>query len=168
MSAVPNASPAAENAATGAAAPESAQMRLARSRAAITGWLAADEAERAAPGGPGGLPAWLQQLRRHPLAAIAVDALSERWSRHPLAASIQVAEVAAEQTVAPLVRRHPVAMLGASALAGALLIRARPWRWLLRPALLGGVATQLVSLVLDRLAAPVNVRDRTDRKPGAS
>ena len=106
MSTVPGASPVAENATIGAAAPESAQARLARSRAAITGWLAADEAERAAPGGPGGLPAWLQQLRRHPLAAIAVDALSERWSRHPLAASIQVAEVAAEQAVAPLVRRH--------------------------------------------------------------
>ena len=179
MSAVPApasaAAPAAptpfDSAAGPAAAPLSAQERLARSRAAITGWLAAEEAERAAPrAGGGGLPRWLERLRGHPLAALAVDALTDRWRDHPLATSLRVAEVAAAETVAPLVRRHPAVLLGASALAGALLIRARPWRWLLRPALLGGIASQLVSQLVDRLVAapPARPRQPTDRRPPGS
>ena len=173
MSAIP-APPASPTEATASTTPNatpvplSAQERLARSRMAMTNWLAVDEAQRAAPGGGGGLSGWLARLRGHPLAGMAVDALTDRWSSHPLAASLRIAEVAATETVAPLVRRHPAAMLGASALAGALLIRAKPWRWLLRPALLGGIASQIVSQLLDRFVAPANVRKRTDRGSGPS
>ena len=149
----------------------SAQDRLARSRANMTRWLADDDAARATSQGSGaGLSGWLQKLRGEPLAALAIDALTDRWSRHPLQTTVRMAEVAASETIAPLVRRHPAATLGASAIAGALLVRARPWRWLVRPALMTGLAAQVAALLLARLAAPprssrgaTRVRQQTDR-----
>ena len=133
----------------------SAQDRLARSRANMSRWLADDDAARADSQGSGwGLSGWLQKLRGEPLAALAIDALTDRWSRHPLRTTVRMAEVAARETIAPLVRRHPAATLGASALVGALLVRVKPWRWLARPALLTGVAAQVAALLLARLTAP--------------
>lgn len=134
-----------------------AQARLARSRTRMTQWLgddarARDTAERS--GGSGlGLAHWLKGLSTHPLAALTIDALADRWARHPLHSSLQLAEVAANETIAPLVRRHPALVLGSAAVAGALLVRARPWRWLLRPALLAGIASQVAAQLLGRLNA---------------
>lgn len=149
----------------------SAQDRLARSRANMTRWLADDDAARATSQGSGaGLSGWLQKLRGEPLAALAIDALTDRWSRHPLQTTVRMAEVAASETIAPLVRRHPAATLGASVIAGALLMRARPWRWLARPALLTGLLTQVAALLVARLATPPQsardsrkVRQQTDK-----
>jgi hypothetical protein len=132
----------------------SAQERLARSRASMTRWLAEDEQARTATERNGGssLSNWLQRLRGHPIGALALDALSQRWSRHPLRTSARIAEAAARETLVPLVRRHPVAVLVASAVAGALLLRARPWRWLRRSALLVGVVSQIAAVLLARRA----------------
>jgi CHASE2 domain-containing sensor protein len=44
--------------------------------------------------------------------------------------------------LAPTVQRHPWALVGAAALAGALLISARPWRWLPRGPMLLGLVSQ--------------------------
>ena len=133
----------------------SAQDRLARSRANMTRWLADDGAARAdTQGGGSVLSGWLQKLRAEPLAALALDALSDRWSRHPMQTTVRVAEAAARETIAPLVRRHPAATLGASAIIGALLVRARPWRWLARPALLYGVLAQVSAVLVAHLATP--------------
>lgn len=146
MSAIPDDLPAATNL--------SAQERLARSRANMNRWLVDDDAARADTSGSGaGLSGWLQKLRNQPLAALAIDALTDRWSRHPLHTTVRVAEAAARETIAPLVRRHPAAVLGASAVAGALLVRAKPWRWLARPALLTGLVAQIAALLVARLAA---------------
>lgn len=148
----------------------SAQDRLARSRANMTRWLADDDAARATQSSGTSLSGWLQKLRGEPLAALAIDALTDRWSRHPLQTTARMAEVAARETIAPLVRRHPAATLGASAIAGALLVRARPWRWLARPALITGLLTQVAALLVARLATPPQsahdsrkVRQQTDK-----
>jgi hypothetical protein len=121
----------------------------------MTQWLGDDAKARSTAEGSGGpgLAAWLKGLSKHPLAALTIDALSDRWARHPLHTSVQLAEVAATETIAPLVRRHPVLVLGSAAVAGALLVRARPWRWLLRPALLAGVASQVAAQLLGRVTA---------------
>jgi hypothetical protein len=139
-----------------------AQARLARSRSNITQWLGDDAKARntAERNGRPGLLHWLKGLSGHPLAAFTIDALTDRWARHPLHATVQMAEVAAAETVAPLVRRHPALVLGGAAVAGALLVRARPWRWLLRPALVAGLASQLASQWLRHLNAT-----RPDGKP---
>jgi hypothetical protein len=135
-----------------------AQERLARSRQNMTRWLADDERAHAAPQHhsaslASGLANWLQRLRGHPIGALVLDALAQRWSRHPLRASARIAEAAARDTLVPWVRRHPAAVLGVSAVGGALLLRARPWRWLRRPALLVGVVSQIVAVLLARIAA---------------
>lgn len=132
-----------------------AQERLARSRTSMTQWLGDDAKARstAEHSGSPGLARWLKGLSQHPLAALTIDALTDRWARHPLHTSVQLAEVAANETIAPLVRRHPVLVLGTAAVAGALLVRARPWRWLLRPALLAGIASQVAAQLLGRLNA---------------
>ena len=137
----------------------------------MTRWLADDDAARVDPQGSGSiLSGWLQKLRGEPLAALALDALTDRWSRHPLQTTVRVAEAAARETIAPLVRRHPAATLGASAIVGALLVRAKPWRWLARPALLTGVLAQVAAVLVAHLAAPPKsargsrkVRQQTDK-----
>jgi hypothetical protein len=135
----------------------SAQERLTRSRTNMTQWLGDDAQARNTAerhGGPGlGLARWLKGLSKHPLAALTIDALADRWAQHPLHTSVQLAETAANETIAPLVRRHPALVLGSAAVAGALLVRARPWRWLLRPALLGGVVSQVAAQLLRHVAA---------------
>ena len=135
--------------------PPTAQERLARSRMNMTQWLGDDAQARSSAEGSGGLglARWLKGLSKHPLAALTIDALADRWSRHPLHTSVQLAQTAANQTIAPLVRRHPALVLGSAAVAGALLVRARPWRWLLRPALLAGVASQVAAQLLAHLNA---------------
>ena len=133
-----------------------AQERLARSRTTMTRWLGDDAKARHTTehsDGKPGLARWLKGLSKHPLAALTIDALADRWARHPLHSSLQFAEVAANETIAPLVRRHPALVLGSAAVAGALLVRARPWRWLLRPALLGGVMPQVAAKLLRHVAA---------------
>lgn len=140
----------------------SAQERLQRSREAITAWLRQDEQARAIPQGAAGASGWLSGLRRNPLAAIALDALAHWWQRRPLVATTQVAAAAGRAVLTPLLRDHPVAVLGAAALAGALVVRIRPWRWLVRPALLAGLASQVAAQVFAHLARP---RDRAAPGP---
>ena len=124
----------------------SANERLARSRERMSRWLA-DE-ERAAQATTANRPGWLNTLRENPVSAMAVDALLAWWARQPLNTTVHVAEAAATAAIKPLVRRHPAAVLGSAALAGALVVWARPWRWLLSPALLTGVAAQLATRLI--------------------
>lgn len=130
----------------------SALERLARSREKVSRWLDADAHARNPPGrsNANAAPRWLQSLRSNPLAAIAIDALAEWWTHHPLHTSARVAEAAARGAIAPLAQSHPVAVLGTAAFAGALLVWSRPWRWLLRPAFVLGVASQIASRALSR------------------
>jgi hypothetical protein len=96
-------------------------------------------------------PSWLRQLRANPMAAICIDVLQEWWTQHPLQATARVAEVAARTALEPVARRHPIALVGTAAAAGALLVWARPWRWLLKPGLAAGIATQLTARLVSRL-----------------
>ncbi len=78
--------------------------------------------------------------------------IGEWWDEHPLHASATLALKASRTAIVPLVRRHPAAVLGGAAVVGAVIIWARPWRWLLRPALVAGVASQLAARAIARMA----------------
>ena len=76
----------------------------------------------------------------------------------------QAAVVLADAALTPLARRHPWMLTGAAAGVGMALGVLRPWRWLLRPAVLAGLlspvvapeaATSLANLVL----MPATARD---------
>ena len=132
----------------------SARERLAASREQMSRWLDDDAPVQGPASAPTGRSPsrWLHTLRRNPIAAIVLDALGDRWRSHPLASSLHLAEAAAASTVAPLVRKHPAATLGTSAAIGALLVWLKPWRRLLKPALIGGIATQIAAQLISHYA----------------
>ncbi len=131
----------------------SARERLAQSRQRMSFWLSDEhrdpnDATTDAPNDT----ARSDDALPNPVAAIAIDVMTEWWSQHPLHASASLAGAAARSALVPLVRRHPAAVLAVAALAGAVLVRSRAWRWLLRPALVAGVASQIGSRLLSRAA----------------
>lgn len=90
----------------------------------------------------------LEELRDHPLIGAVIDAVQGWWANHPLRSVADVGSTAARELAEPLVRRHPVACVAGALVIGALAVRIRPWRWILRPALFAGLTTQVVSRLL--------------------
>ncbi|MFN0186743.1 MAG: hypothetical protein ACKVQR_23265 [Aquabacterium sp.] len=129
--------------------------RLARSREQLRLAMSshgAGETPKAGTGPDGphnGAWTWMSAL---PAAGIVIDGVQDWWSRHPLNATAHLALVAVRGLVQPLAQRHPWALVLGAAVAGALLVRSRPWRWLLKPALLGGLAQQLLVSTLNAQA----------------
>ena len=124
----------------------SAGERLARSREGMSLWLTdGDASTRANAPGNG------RDHTPHPpdgtisVGGIVGEVVGEWWAEHPLHTSATLALAASRSAIVPLVRRHPAAILGSAAVVGAALVWARPWRWLLRPALILGIASQLAA-----------------------
>ncbi len=123
--------------------------RLQQSRERMAQWmLNADGrtlARQRAAAADGGGWEWLGKLRSNPVVALVVDAINSWWANHPLHPAAGLAEGIARDAVAPLARRHPRAMVAGAVVLGALIVWARPWRWLLKPALFTGLVSQVVS-----------------------
>ena len=62
-------------------------------------------------------------------------------------AMLRLAQVAARRALQPLADRHPLPLVGVAIAAGGLLIWMRPWRGLLQPALIAGIAARLIARV---------------------
>lgn len=88
-------------------------------------------------------PAWLNELKAVPGVGILVQALSAWWAKYPLNAAGVMAFDAANALAKPLAARHPVPLILGAVLVGGLLVRSRPWRWILKPALLAGLMAQV-------------------------
>ena len=101
---------------------------------------------------PPGAPVNSQSLFTNPVAQIGLDLLTQWWTQQPLLKSARHAEEAVHEAIAPLVRRHPVAVLGTAAAAGALLVWSRPWRWLPGLPKLGSIASSLALGAVARIA----------------
>lgn len=110
--------------------------------------------------------------RPRALALFALDAIDAASDRHPAAATLHLACAAAQGALTPLSRRHPWALVGGAALAGAALVAlvgARPWRAMLRPAVVGTVMVPWMGRLLPpllRLALAAE-RPRRPDDPGA-
>ncbi|MCV2356502.1 hypothetical protein LNV09_20365 [Paucibacter sp. B2R-40] len=113
--------------------PSTALARLASSRESLRNSLR----ERPAVGAIGGYLAGLKSL---PGAALLFELSKTWWQQQPLGAAVKA-------SLSPLARRHPFALVCGAAALGGLLVWARPWR-LLKPALLAGLAQQLLSKAL--------------------
>jgi len=83
-------------------------------------------------------------MLRHRLEQVRDGAQSSVWD-HINDVTGQVAPVARQY-----VRRKPIASLSAAALAGAVLVRFKPWRTLGGPLLLGILARQAIALTVSR------------------
>ena len=95
--------------------------------------------------GIGGLSsAWRDTLKSLPGASIVIDALSSWWAQHPLRLASLLAAQGLNAVVQPMAQRNPIGLVLGALLLGGLLAWSRPWRLLVKPAILGGLLPQLL------------------------
>ncbi len=82
---------------------------------------------------------------------MVADALHDWWAQHPWHVAATVAADAAKAAVQPVAQRHPIALVVGAVVVGGLIVWARPWRGILKPALLAGLLPQLVSKAVAHL-----------------
>ncbi|KNZ31470.1 MAG: hypothetical protein AD742_15780 [Methylibium sp. NZG] len=118
--------------------------------------------------GKGGTGAW-HSLTDHPAAAAVLALVYRWWERHPLRLVGIVATGATVAVVRPMAQRNPVVMVLAALLLGGALAWSRPWRWLLTPALLTGLAPRVISklMALAPASSWLAVLDSLFRQPRA-
>ncbi len=95
-------------------------------------------------GGRGSVLAWLDTLKRQPAAGLVLDTLGNWWGQHPLRVIGMVVGEGARAMARPISQRHPLALVAMALVFGALFVWTRPWRWILKPALLAGLLPQLI------------------------
>ena len=93
----------------------------------------------------------VNRLKGFPIAAVVIETLEHWWAEHPLHTAGIVAEQASRKFVAPIAQRNPYALVLGSVVVGAVLALTRPWRWLIRPALLAGLVPQLATQALKHM-----------------
>jgi hypothetical protein len=96
-------------------------------------------------------PRWLRKLKGLPAIGVVVDALDSWWKHHPLRPVSHVVGQASSAAVKPLAQSNPISLVAGAAVAGAVLVWTRPWRWLIRPALFAGLIPQIASRVVARM-----------------
>lgn len=164
--------------------PVEAAKRLAESRERMRQWMidpdGRHEARRrraVATGTPDGGPTLLDRLRDHPVVGVAAEMVNNWWTRHPLHPVASIAEGAVRDHVAPVVRRHPLAVVTGAFAVGALVVWFRPWRWLSGTARAAGSASQfalkllgsmpVASLLAAFAAAAKSAHDESDQSDEA-
>jgi hypothetical protein len=134
--------------------PPSAAQRLANSRERLREWMTQgggrhDARRRAdAAVAAGEKPAWMDRLRTAPIVGVVLDAAQAWWSNHPLHPAAHLAQGVVSERIAPLARRHPVAIVLGAFLVGVALVRWRPWRLLAKSALFAGLGSQIITRVI--------------------
>ncbi len=99
--------------------------------------------------GPPRPNALLDSLRSIPLVGMVLDTVSSWWKQHPLRVVATLVVASAASAARPVTQRHPTVTLFAALAIGALVMWARPWRFvLLRRAIYAGLLPQLVSKVI--------------------
>ena len=139
--------------------PITAAKRLEESRARLRNAMTTSRRQVALSDGAAG-PTWLTRLENLPGVRTLVDALKSWWSRHPLRPVVTLAHHTTDAIATPVAQTHPIAMVSAGVVLGALLVAVRPWRWILKRALFAGLVPQLVaSLPIDSLLGRLRVAE---------
>ena len=137
--------------------PLTAAQRLAESRERLRQYMmrgdGRHEARRrtAAAQAEGTRASTIDRLRSLPVVGVVIDAVSAWWTNHPLHSAASVAQTVAEDAVAPLTRRHPVAVLVGAFFVGGAIAWFKPWRLLGKSALFGGLVSQVASHALTQM-----------------
>lgn len=102
-------------------------------------------------GDPGAASSALQSLLDKamsvPALNVIVDAAQSWWRYHPWRAVGAVAADAGRLAVTPVANRHPVLLVLGAALAGAVLLRWGPWKWVAKRTVVAGFVPRLVTRV---------------------
>lgn len=127
-----------------------AEERLEESRERLREWMQQSRGRGSrrrseVPRVAGAQPTLMDRLRSAPVVGPVVDGVGSWWSSHPMQPVASLAHGMVRDRVSPVVSRHPAAVVAAAFVAGLLLVRLRPWRWLLRPAVVAGLSTRLIS-----------------------
>ena len=140
-----------------------AEERLALSRARLRGAMMeiAHPTPRPSMLG-GGVGDWFDGLlgraRSLPGVSIVIESVESWWREHPLHTAGVIAGEASEAFVRPIAQRNPQTLLIGAAALGAVFVLARPWRWLIRPALFMGIVPKLMSHALRRMPLDAWIR----------
>jgi len=137
----------------GVLAPPSPQERLQASRLALQEWIArtyhsptTKQSENSALTDPFE-PSWLNiladSLADVPAATIAMRWVKRWWRHHPWRATVDVFSAAGHELAKPIANKHPWMLLLGSVLAGGLLIKLRPWKWVSGGSLISGLIPQI-------------------------
>ncbi len=94
---------------------------------------------------------WWSRISSTETIGAVLDSVQSWWANHPLRPVASVAVEASDAVIQPLAKRHPLALVGVAALAGAGLMWSRPWRWAFRSVLFAGLLPQLTSRVVSSL-----------------
>lgn len=86
-----------------------------------------------------------------PGVRLVVDSVRSWWSQHPLHMATMVAGNTARSAMGPIARNRPFALIAAAVAVGGLLYWIKPWRGLLKPALLAGLVPHLVARAMDHV-----------------
>lgn len=86
-----------------------------------------------------------------PGAQTVVDAVKHWWWQHPMHLAGTLAANTARSMVGPMARRSPYALVLGAMAVGGLVFLIKPWRGIVRPALLAGLVPHLVSRVLAQI-----------------
>ncbi len=140
--------------------PPTPEQRLAASREAIRMALVSrhsTSARKARRRGRGLLGGLAQAFSHVPMSHLAQRYISRWWARHPWRTTVEFAVEATDELVRPMAEKHPWLLLGGALGVGALLSRARPWRWISGGALLAGVIPRMpLASVLDWVTSTLN------------
>lgn len=121
-----------------------ALARLALSRTRLQQGL------RDRPAGNAELADCLADLKAMPATGLLMALARAWWQKQPLNGVISLLAQSVKAGLAPLAKKHPLALVCLGAAAGGLLVWARPWRWggVLKPALLVGLVQPLLTKAL--------------------
>jgi hypothetical protein len=106
----------------------------------------ADDTQR--PSTDPGAQAWLSSLKQVPGAALVLELAAQWWAKHPLNLASKLASDAANAAVKPMAERHPFALVAGAAIVGGIVGWSRPWRWIMKSAVVAGLLPSLLPRVL--------------------
>jgi hypothetical protein len=110
---------------------------------------------------------WLDLLGEIPVLGKIVLGIRAALRDSPLPVAARLAGHAGNEALRPTAERHPLALVGVAAAGGAFLLWAKPWRTLLRSALLAGMLSQLGSRLIAQipLASVLDALQSVTRRP---
>ncbi len=125
-------------------------QRLDLSRERIHAALRGVVAKPETPAGSGLGRSWLTGLVGLPGLGILSQALQIWWAGSPLRDASALLSEAATTWLQPMAKRNPLALVSGAFLLGGLFGWSRPWRWAVKPGLLIGLASKIVTSSLRR------------------